>query len=82
MNKRTRNIPLTHSPDVTHDSYAGKITIVSGSWSGSTRNVCRGDLDVYCAAVLIRKLRRALRDIRSEQLQRMYSVIADAEGEV
>lgn len=77
---RTRKVHMQWSPSV---SVSGQsIKVESGSWAGKTRYECGGELDIWCAAYLVRELRRALRKIRDEEYSKLNGQVNRAEGEL
>lgn len=80
--QRTRNLKMVFSPNVEANTYSRKITIKTGSHSGSTINRMTGELSVYCAVQLVRDLRRALRKIRDEETARLNQAVQNAEGDL
>lgn len=79
---RTRNLKIIFTPKVEAKSYSQTITVTTGSWSGKTMNSMTGEMSVHCAAQLIRNLRRALRQIRDEEIARLNQAVQSAEGDL
>jgi hypothetical protein len=75
--ERIRNIRLDFSPSVNVEG--DKIRVTSGSHHGDTKYVASGTLSMWCAASLIKSLRKAMRQIRREQLTMANSAINEAE---
>lgn len=81
--QRTRKVKLWASPEVAHSTFSGpRISVTVEGRMGSTRIVATGELSPYCAQRLILKLRKALHDIRADQLVQMDNTIKNAEGPV
>ena len=72
-----RNIDLEWTPEVI---VAGReIVVTTGVYRGNTRYKCKGELSMWCAARLVKELRKAMRQIRREQLASLNDAISDAE---
>lgn len=82
MKQRKRNLGLTMTPNVTHNSFSGEVLIETGGLTGQTWVTCRGTMSMYCAAHLVVELRKALRAIRREQIMSLNSSIAKAEQDL
>lgn len=80
---RRRKFELTKCPEVTMGSYyEQKITIVTGTWKSGEEVICTARLDLVCAADLVRKLRRAMRETRNRIVQTANDAVEQAEGEL
>lgn len=73
-----RKVDLCWTPEVTVSDQT--IKLKTGSWAGATKFECTGELSVYCAASLVKKLRRALRQIRDSETARLAQVVNDADA--
>lgn len=78
MSKYTRKIPLVWSPELTVSDQT--ITLKTGGWKGETRFEATAQISPYCAAILIKKLRTSLRQIRDAETKRLNELVESAEG--
>lgn len=72
-----RNLPMRKTP--TLEVHGLEITITTGALVGGTEYTFRGELNVWCAVDLTRKLRKALREIRDEQVRQLNHAVTHAE---
>ena len=75
--EKRRNLALEWTPEV---KVSGRdIVVTTGIFKGGTRWECKGELSIWCAAHLVKELRKAMRQIRRDQMQQMNSAIEEAE---
>jgi hypothetical protein len=79
---KNRKMPLTRTPVVEAKLYDRKVTIMTGTLKGDTLWTCKGEMDLWCAVDLIKKLRKAVRNIRDFQHKDTDDAVSSAEGPV
>lgn len=77
-----RNLRTTFTPDVKANEYRSTVLITTGTWKGAVRWNVTGELSLECTVRLIVELRKALRQVRDFQVQRVNAAVAKAEGPV
>lgn len=76
----TRKVKLDWCPKIEAIPGIQKIRVATGSFMGTTRFECAGELSIYCAVQLVRDVRRALRKIRDEETAKLATAVTEAEG--
>lgn len=78
--KYKRTLEMTYWPKITASSHSQKVTLTLGANIGCTEYTVLQPLDTYIVQELIRHLRKALRDIRDEELAKLTAAVDYAEG--
>lgn len=78
MKSTKRNLELMFNPQV--EVSGENVKVITGRFSGDTRYHCFGYLSPYCAARLVRELRKSLRTIRDAKTAELQRVVEIAEG--
>lgn len=83
MKKRyPRNIKANFCPEVSTDCMAQRVVVTTGGFKGLQRYNVTADMSVTTAKNLILNLRKALREIRDVNIQRLNAAVAAAEAEL
>ena len=78
--EKTRRVNLHWSPEIEALTKSQKIRVKTGSYHGSTKFECTGEMSIYCATQMIRDLRRALRKIRDDETAKLNAQVNRAEA--
>lgn len=80
MAEKTRRFAMEFTPKVTPCASQDVVIVTTGEWRHGVKFEMTGKLSMWCAAQLVRELRRAMRQVRDQKTATLNECVNNAEG--